>query len=535
MPGMEERGDPHHFVEPRTTAAFLKAFDGGEGAQLRKPDALHPVLLGEALTGVRTRAVRTKGRRHASAHDLREPWPVPRPEPAAVNGATWTRQRSAVLAAAGGGISQQQARHAKAARLAAEFVLSVPTGVDDDSGAVCVPDASLFGRIVAARGLVAAVVGCEEAGEGHCALPASLQVPAKSPCCAVPPTCDLGRRRTSTLHPSRQLVVLSRHNSVTEDQRHTVKPEHVLPLTLPAAGAATPASDPVAREGIETALMEHRRSVRQPHHMRDSQAIARTAQSLRSAVDAAAQRFLESDPGQDGPADGAAAIEAALPAAGTQTSAEGKEGAGGGGGGRGAPEGSGILPRLLAQPSLSVAEAVCNALSSLLAGTDTTGLLLAVSLMHLAERPELQASTGASSRAAPRRSRWQPCGERPGSAVQGERALAGRERWRVDPPACLPCAGCHPGAAARSRPGGSGQGRSRGRPAAAARRHVRAGHGGHARGPARVPARTDHQAFRDAARWGGCAQGPGGKRSGSAAPCSRGGGGPCERARSVAA
>jgi cytochrome P450 len=147
--------------------------------------------------------------------------------------------------------------------------------------------------------------------------------------------------------------------------------------------------------------------------MRDIQAAERTAQALRAAVDAAAQGFLDSAEaagcGQGTrQADGAAAVVAVLLAAGAEPSADRKEGAGGGG--RAQPQGSGILPRLLAQPSLSVAEAVCNALSSLLAGMETTSLVLAVSLMHLAENPQLQASTGPT--AIPR-SRSQPGADRP--------------------------------------------------------------------------------------------------------------------------
>jgi hypothetical protein len=135
-PGWAARNFPHQFVEPRTAVAFLKAFDGGEGAKLRKPDAFQPILLGEALT--------------------------------TVNGATWTRQRPAFLAAAGGGPSQQQARHAKALRMAAEFALTVPTAqaAYEDSTAMCVPDAARFAQLLATRGLVSAVLGCEEAGEG---------------------------------------------------------------------------------------------------------------------------------------------------------------------------------------------------------------------------------------------------------------------------------------------------------------------------------------------------------------------------------
>ncbi|KXZ45948.1 hypothetical protein GPECTOR_49g532 [Gonium pectorale] len=59
---------------------------------------------------------------------------------------------------------------------------------------------------------------------------------------------------------------------------------------------------------------------------------------------------------------------------------------------------SALLPRLLSQAALSRSEAVCNAHSCLLAGFETSFLLIACSLLHLASAPDLQGEVRAELR-----------------------------------------------------------------------------------------------------------------------------------------
>ena len=109
-------------ISPDAAVTLLKSADGGAAAGLAKPAGSH--LLAGSLT--------------------------------ASSGADWDRQRPAVAAVAGGGLALQASRHAAAALAAASFATSA-------ASAGAVPDAALFAQQAAARGVVAALLGCDEA------------------------------------------------------------------------------------------------------------------------------------------------------------------------------------------------------------------------------------------------------------------------------------------------------------------------------------------------------------------------------------
>lgn len=104
---------------PQLAAAVFGEYDGGADG-LAKAPPVRQLLLGCSLTGV--------------------------------SGADWARQRPAVVAAAGGGLSVQAARHAAAAADAAALALQL-------SAAGQVPDSLAFAQAVAARGVSRAVLG----------------------------------------------------------------------------------------------------------------------------------------------------------------------------------------------------------------------------------------------------------------------------------------------------------------------------------------------------------------------------------------
>lgn len=286
-----QRQGTNWLVCPAVAAQLLKQYDGGTGAALSKPKVRNRALLRDALT--------------------------------AVSGDTWSRQRPAFLAAAGGGASAQAARHRAAVDAAVQVGLA-------QAARLRVLDALECARLTAARGIVGAVLGMDDQ----------------------PSACSSGR---------------------------------------------------AARENVEVLLVSFIMALRQPRRgPRPVLGFVRRDEHVCDSLEAALMQAMRQ--------------EAALFLAGAADAAAG------------APRQpvSALLPRLLARNDLTLDEAICNANSCMLAGLETTMLLLACSLLHLAERPDVQAAARAS---LPPPS--QPGGRPVASAVV---AAVLKEVLRVNPP-----------------------------------------------------------------------------------------------------
>ncbi|KAG2486458.1 hypothetical protein HYH03_014905 [Edaphochlamys debaryana] len=286
--------------------------------------------------------------------------------------------RPAVVAACGGGLAVQAARHREALRQAAEAAVQAlaGSGLGAQGGRGRV-DALHVANVAAARGIVAAVLG---PGPGSGPAPASGPGPA------------------AASGPA------------------------------PSASPSASCSGHGALEGLVIAFTE---ASRQPRPRRDEAEASR----LEAALAEALQREVDGRAGEAGQAaveqgaDGAAEF-------GVEGGAAGQAGPAvtGGGPRPGVPEPTALLPRLLARPELSPLEAQCNAASCLLAGFETSCLLLACALLHLAQRPDLQQALaegleGAEQGAGPAAAGKDPAARYPPLLM---RVL--QETLRVNPP-----------------------------------------------------------------------------------------------------
>ncbi|PNH03038.1 hypothetical protein TSOC_010934 [Tetrabaena socialis] len=252
-----------------------------------------------------------------------------------VSGADWTRQRPAFVAAAGGGPAVQRARHGEAVAQAAGLAVDVVV-----ASSCRVRDVSELAQRVAARGIVGAVVGAaEEQGVIEALLLGLI-------------------RAVRVPRDVRDAGVCNRLEAALAEAVQQRAERFAAAAAAATAGEPRQAPAPVPGAApVQAATL-----VQAPDPGPAAVAAAATSAAATSA---------------------AATSAAATSAAATSGSGQAQARAG-------AAEASALLPRLLAQPALALREAVCNANSSLMAGFETTFLLIACSLLHLAQRPDVQ-------------------------------------------------------------------------------------------------------------------------------------------------
>ena len=314
-----ERAGRLWLIDPHAASELLKEYDGGTG-HIVKDDTKRTGLLKSSLTQS--------------------------------DGPDWRRQRAAVVAAVGGGQVAQFTRHRAAACRAGELAASVIADhtARSPQRVMVHPDVMDLARMVAARGIVAAVVGDGDGDANAAAEAARIE------------------------------VVLSAFMKVS------------------SAAPSLSLSFPLISSHFLSFPLILFTSAHEANRRRKEQKDEAVVQSLGSELQRGILALLEHHSKHESSTSSAATA---------------------------------LLARLMSRPELSKEEVIGNANSCLLAGVETTSLLIGCSLLRLACRPALRIAARAEIRAS----------SSSGDATQRSKLVGAimRETLRVHPPVLGAC------------------------------------------------------------------------------------------------